>query len=571
MRNTIPAIILFLAATIAAYAPAFDAGYNFDDKPLIERNQYIRSLKNVPLFFVSKEARVPWTHGGLQNDIYRPIQSASLALSYSLWGDRPGAFHKENVLLHFINGVLVYLLLILLLGNRAVAILAALLFLVHPVQVEAVTYLVERASVLSLSFFLIAFCAFILSERKPRRFNRYAAISLVSFLLSIFTKETAVILPVILVLYLMCFRTRNVPPVKTIAAKTWWYFAGAVLFVVLRTVNLGQVAQYETISLWKRLLVMSEVFWDYLRLLVFPATLTFFPQVNSNPFQLKIAYLFFAAVVAAFIALAVFLYKRRRRAAFFLLAYLVALLPVSNIIPIKTYMQERFLYYPSVFILSLASLSIVGAVHWLGEKRGAAFKCAVIAAAGVAVIALTTRTHMRNRDWRDQETLMLKEATVNPENVRIFYDLAVTTFKEGDYDTSRDYCERALKLTHNGFYLVQIYDQLGTLDKIAKRYDRALENYHAAVRSDPSYPYPYNSMGMIYVEEGNIQEAISNFEKAVERNPSDYVFNKNLGSAYNLDGKREQALRYWKKSLEINPDQPDLKRRLLELQNSRGG
>ena len=160
-RNSILAIIVFLAATFAAYVPAFNSGYNFDDKPLLERNPYVKSLKNIPLFFVSTEARVPWTHGDLQNDIYRPLQSASFALSFNLWGDNPGWFHKENVLLHFINGVLIYFLLMTLMGTASVAFLAALLFLIHPVHVESVTYLVERASVLSLTFFLVSFYTFV--------------------------------------------------------------------------------------------------------------------------------------------------------------------------------------------------------------------------------------------------------------------------------------------------------------------------------------------------------------------------------------------------------------------------
>ena len=100
-KNTLLVIILFLVVTVTAYVPAFNGGYNFDDKPLLERNPHVKSLKNVPLFFVSKEARVPWTHGGLQNDIYRPLQSVSFAVSFYLWGDKPSAFHKENVFLHF--------------------------------------------------------------------------------------------------------------------------------------------------------------------------------------------------------------------------------------------------------------------------------------------------------------------------------------------------------------------------------------------------------------------------------------------------------------------------------------
>ena len=118
--------------------------------------------------------------------------------------------------------------------------------------------------------------------------------------------------------------------------------------------------------------------------------------------------------------------------------------------------------------------------------------------------------------------------------------------------------KRALRNTRGGFYLVQIYDLLGNLDKVAQDYEAALENYKMAIRSDPGYPFPYNSIGIIYGGQGRTKEAIPYFEKAVERNPSNYIFSKNLGSAYNLDGNKERAIYFWR---QVPRNQPGPTRR----------
>ncbi|HET6348385.1 MAG TPA: tetratricopeptide repeat protein [Candidatus Krumholzibacteria bacterium] len=563
-RNQVLVIALLVAAAAVAYFPAFDAGYNFDDRPLLQNNPQVKSLKNVPHFFASKDARVSWTRGNLKNDTYRPLQSVSFALSYSLWGDRPAMFHRENILLHAVNGVLLYFLLIALLDSTGAALLAALLFVIHPVQVEAVTYLSERASLLSMTFFLISICAFLASQRRETWFNGYTAISLAAFALSLLTKETAVILPVVLVLYCICFRDREGPAIKTVLARTWPYFLAVLIYIGVRTASLGQIAQTEALPLWQRLLIMTEVFSRYLGLTLFPRHLSFFPEINTTPFALKPAYIFYGAVLAAFIGLTVWLLGKNRRMAFFPAAYLVAFLPVSNIVPIKTFMQERFLYFPNAFMFPLVAFYVTEGLGRLGQRHGAIARYSAMAAAGLALVALTARTHVRNRDWQSQETLMLNEVKVHPGNGKAYYDLAVERFSRRDYDGARAYAEQALEHTTHNIHLAPIHNLMGKLDDIAGRDESAVQHYRMAIQMDPGYPYPYNSMGVIYARHGDFKQAIPFLEKAVELNPSSAAFYTNLGNAYFRNGDRDQALAAWNRSLAINPNQPDLRQAIRE-------
>jgi len=292
---------------------------------------------------VSKDARIPKDFtGSLQNDTYRPLQSISYAVSYSLWGLNADLYRTENILIHITNGLLLYLLLLYLFKRRMLSFLAAFFFLVHPVQIEAVTYLSGRADVLALFFYLLSFLLFIKSADSENRSNLgLRLISLVCFFLGILAKEMAATLPFIILLYLiLCKMPEGKYSFKGVARTVWPYFCILLVFMFLRTVNLERIAQMQARSVPVLVLTMVRVFGEYMRLLFFPAGLSFFREVSSGVGGTIFG--FFAAITYIYLCWKAL--KINKVAAFFLIAYSVALLPVSNIIPLKSFMQERFLY-----------------------------------------------------------------------------------------------------------------------------------------------------------------------------------------------------------------------------------
>ena len=149
-------IILIASLTFIAYSNSFNSAFHFDDYSSIIAHPYIKSIHNIPYFFYYNGS--PLTN--------RPVTMATFALNFGIGGLDPFSYHVANFLIHLANAVLVYMLLLLTLRNRIneymnVSLLASLMFAVHPIQTQAVTYIVQRAEILSSFFYLLSVVLFV--------------------------------------------------------------------------------------------------------------------------------------------------------------------------------------------------------------------------------------------------------------------------------------------------------------------------------------------------------------------------------------------------------------------------
>ncbi|GEM_PF-5516359 len=559
-------VVIFIglaALTILAYLPAFNSGYLLDDNILIKTNPAIRDPGNIPYFFISDEARMPRDFSNLRGDIYRPIQLISYTVSYALWKENIRLFHAENVLFHILNGFLVYLVLWRLFRNGLISIFGSALFLVHPVQVEAVTYLSGRADLLSLLFFLASLLTaiiFIDGKHPASRILRYVSIAL--FALALLSKEMAATLPLILGLYVLCLPQDGIADRARRAVRCVYPYIIILLFYwILRTVNLGKVAQTSLPQdIYFKISVMGQVFFGYLKLIFFPSRLTFYHDFDIIIPESGMAAFLHLVPMVLYIALCVFMYRKDRETAFFLSAYLVALLPVSNIIPIKAFMQERFLYLPVVFIIMA-----LGGVSLLMKRA----KAPIMAFACLAVAVLSTLTFARNLDWKDQETLMKKEMVLHPEQGIFYFDFGHSAFMAGRYDEALDYLMKARNRKLSAIYHTKVYDTMGNCYTVKGDIDKALDSYMKALEATPDYVYSLNSVGNILFKRGQYEDARKYFYAAHLVWPNDPLFNKNIGSASMMLGDKPNALKYWKRSLEVKKDQPDVEEFIRTAESGR--
>jgi tetratricopeptide (TPR) repeat protein len=589
----------FFLASLIVYSPAFHAGYIFDDNYLIRYNPAIRSLTNVPAFFVSKEARVPKEINDLQSDIYRPLQSVSYAASYYLWGDKPGAYHVENILLHAVNGALLFFLLRRLISSRPAAFLGALLFVVHPVQVEAVAYLSERGELLAAGLFLLSFTAFMEAEAVSRRLRKtgWYALSLGFYAASLLAKEMAITLPAILALYLMLIKVRRRSLGSWVrgALALVPYAAIGGLYFAIRTWNLGKVAQTAGREPVTVALMVVRVFGEYVKVLFFPFRLTFFHDINSAAPSADLA--FYASLGCLVLALgsAGFCLRKERQTAFFLLAFLAALLPVSNLVPIKTYMQERFLYLPLFFAVAPISIILARPWVWLGQPwanpskkpmpaqpqwRQAPANALKISAksretsavrgffflggaqslrfmvCGLAIIVFGSITAKRTASWKDEKSLIRSELEMHPRNELLYYDLGYQYFWESNYDAALPYLKHAAENAATASLRSRALDAIGDLQRNRGSFEEAIKSYKQSVVLTPGYVYSLASLGVVYCNLGDYLTAIGYLSKAVQIWPGCANYNANLGIAYFRTGETERALFYWKRALAIEPAYP---------------
>lgn len=415
------------AIVLICYANSLWDGFVFDDHIHALENPSLRSLANLPHLIFS----------------YRPLRDISYAIDFAIWGESAAGFHLTNILIHAANCVLVFFLikrLVRPLGMSLVApALAALIFAIHPLQTDAVTYISGRRDVLFALFYLAAF-HFYLSYRANRTV-KYLALFLGAWALSIASKEMGASFPILMFTWSFCelwgetsgkwFR-KFVTSIKgAFTADRWLYISLAVVgaaYTFYQTYTMGgsERAGYRGFRYWggsfyHNLLTVVHVHAWFLKQLVWPTPITqysgAFPVATTVMDKMVIVSI---VVVSAVIALGFFLLNRAPLAAFAILSYFVMLLPVSQIIPHHELLADHYLYLPMMSF---------GLLVALGVERIAAFderaRIAVYATAAIALIVCAVLTIRQNAVWRDDFTLWQANYNAVPNSPRAAYSLGV--------------------------------------------------------------------------------------------------------------------------------------------------
>lgn len=438
-RDLAPRVAVWLSVilAIAAYANSLGNGFAYDDVHIVRDNAAVHSLEAIPELL--REPYWPENRGGMARALYRPFTSLTFALDWSLWNGRPVGFHLTNVLLHGLATGLLAWLLLRLAGPWGAAVGGAL-FAVHPVHAEAVANVVGRAEILASA------CTFgVLLLALPRgRAGAIAAGSLVTapgaaaaagllYVLAVFAKESAMILPA-LVLLLDGARERWRGP-RDIG--TYFYtrrrlylafVAVAVLVLAVRfdvlgtaigsdrPATFGQHSDYAT-----RFFTMIRVWPHYVRLLLAPFELSadYSPGMILPVGSWTLLGLLGVAVAAVTLALGVALWKRAPIVSGGVFWVVIALLPVSNLVILSgVVLAERTLYVPSAGLSLVAAGLVAQAV---GSRRG---RRAAFATALVVLAVFTVLTVRRNPVWKDTSTVFTTVLRAHPESYKAQWALA---------------------------------------------------------------------------------------------------------------------------------------------------
>ncbi|MBU0605373.1 MAG: tetratricopeptide repeat protein [Candidatus Omnitrophica bacterium] len=566
LNNKVKAALLLSIFTIIVYSNSLGGEFLYDDDYFIVKNINIRSFENIPSFFTSPSAAA---FAELAQDVYRPLTTISFALDYRRWGLNTFGYHLENVVLHALNVVLLFILLQLIFGNSVVpppnapafrsgiggagcrnerkefrvgsiAFLASLLFACHPVQTEAVAWISSRSSVLFLFFYLGAFILYLLFMKAGKK--RYLAFSLVLFTASLFSKEMAISLPLLLVLYDIHFAGRE--SIKRRVLKFAPYFLLSAFFVAVRFLVINRVSQcpwwgggpYDTF------LTMLVALCDYIKILALPIKLSayYVTTVYSSIAEPRV--LMSAAAIAALIAALPFIFRRSRRTSFAICLFFAALLPVSNIVPLRAIMAERFLYLPSIgFCMLLAILLGKYAISAGAVNRSKAGRFAV-AIAAILVLLYSVRTMMRNEDWKSQVAVTNSILKINPLNPWGLATLGAAYSDRGQYEAAIKPLLKAIVLSEGYFAPRNI---LGFCYVGLGRYDEAIAVLAKALEIRPDNLEALSSMGVAYAETKRYPEAIRQFERAIKVDPSFVDGYMNLATTYDQMGEHEKAIRIY--------------------------
>jgi tetratricopeptide (TPR) repeat protein len=607
--------ILIAVVCLVCYSNTFHVPFQLDDPLNISEKPYVRDLST---FF--KPAKI----GEYRSDWPFRMRMAgffTLAINYRIHGDDVVGYHIVNLVIHLINAFLVYFLVHLTFGtpyirkletrnskfdteNRGIALFTALLFACHPIQTQAVTYIVQRFTSLATLFCLLSLVLYIKwrsttqesvagafsdthvrkSEvvtkkpkteiRKPKSGWRPAVwylSSLISAVLAMKTKEISFTLPLIICLYEVLFFEG---PVK----KRLLYlvpFLLTMLIIPLELMGLEVPAGEIIGDVIREMKVQTNISrWDYLftefRVIVTYIRLLFFPVNQNLDYDYPLYHSFFDPNVALsfLFLLSIFgigvycLFRSRfsyslssipqhssRLIAFGIFWFFITLSVESSVIPIADVIFEHRLYLPSVgfFIAVTAALSIL----WerLEDKAEWAGKAAAIGLF-VVVFLLSGATYARNTVWQSHLSLWSDVLQKSPHKVRALNNFGLALIDQGDADRAADAYEKAIALDPN---IAEPHYNMGKVYEKKGLHDKAIEEYKKAVSLRPDFADAFFDLGVAYAAKGMRDEAIMNYKIALGLNPNYAEAHFNLGVNYLSANLMKEARDEFEAALRLDP------------------
>ncbi len=501
---------LLLAAVAATFANAVGNGFVYDDQLVIVDDPAVR----LPL------------SAGLTGLNYRPLRTLSYRVDYALAGMDPRAFHVGNILYHGLAVLLVYALLVGLGAAPPGALVGALVFAVHPVQADAVSYAAGRRDVLCGLFYALGVVAYL----RYRRTGRPASLALaaVASVLAILAKEMAITLPLACVLVDRWERRRAVvaggvrQQPGAGSTRQLVYLAllallgGAALALTYgrHVLHLATERPWHGGSIGANAATVARVWTKYLQLVLWPATLSVDYSYDAFPVSTSLGdprALASIAMLTLVAALAWARWRRGGRVGLGLAWAAVTLLPVSHIVPFRELLAEHYLYVPMMGVaIAVSGVLDAAVVRWPRRRR------VVAAVAVVGVAALAARTVIRNRDWQDRITLWSATVAVYPDCARAQYNLGQAYFERSRFADAERAWHAAAALQPDDLEttrgLAMLYYRLG-------KHDAAAEKIAAVIAAKPDDGEALTLAGYIALDRGKPETARAYFDAALAHLP----------------------------------------------------
>ena len=568
MKRSTIYILLLLCLVFNVYANVYGGEFAYDDYYFIRDNPGVHTLSNFGTFFTDISRT---SSQELQFDVYRPLTTVSFAITHALFGLNPLPYHVTNIVLHALNVMLVFFLLRRVTGDETKAVLAAAIFAVHPAQVEAVSWISARGNVQSLLFMLLAFLAFLkwrdhgspaTKSSAGRRITDHGsrswlyALSLILYILSMFSKESGIVLPALLFAWLAFVPpTWRAGPSKERRATLWRhalrlvpFLAAAVAFLILRTLILGQLGQMSLHggNPFAHALFATQTIASYLKIVIAPIALTIIHDIPTTETLYGPA----SGIALSAIVLAVYLPLRLGKRSFLyplgMAWFFIALAPAMNIVPIRTFTDERFLYAP---LIGFALIAVQGAYD-LGALLP--WKRTAVAFLLCLITLYSARTIMRNRDWAGPIPLWESAARVNPVSSRAMYSLGFEHDRRGHYDTAMGYYIEAMR----GHDITGMYAMTNIARMLERRgeIERAMFVNEESMKLYPEKSHAYiNQAWILMTKLGDYGRAEQLLDRALDLDPDLYYVHAALAYLYENTSRPEAAKRHRERASRLNP------------------
>lgn len=579
-------VALITILGILTYSNTFSVPFVFDDESSITGNHVIKNLSD----FLAGS--------GYRYNPRRFIGYLTIALNYHWGGADVTGYHVVNLAIHIVSALLVYSLARLTLQTPFFAImndephrsrvrdflplLAALLFVSHPVQTQAVTYIIQRLASLSTLFFLLSLVLYARGRlcgtgQQWKAWGLYL-LSFITAVLAMRTKEIAFTLPLVMVLYELVFFCMTRRKALLLSAPVLLLLVIIPLSVIgsghgiddLMTAMDEKTRVQTDLPRLHYLLTQVRVIVTYLRLLILPVNqnLDYDYPVYSSFFSMPVLVSFlFLLAIATFGAYLLYSTRRAasptaattvaggggwfaapeyRLAGFGILWFFITLSVESSIIPIVDVIFEHRLYLPSVGSFLAASAIAAVALRHVPPVR-------VVVAAACILAALTAATFARNQVWGDTLTLARDIAEKSPRIARTHYNLALALIERGRADEALREARISADLDRED---ARPRHLIGSILAKQGHFEEAVKELTLAVTLFPEAAYSHANLGYLYLSKGMTGQAMEHLLTAFRLTPDDADLCNNIGTAYSMAANHSEAVLYFQRAVELDPLHP---------------
>jgi tetratricopeptide (TPR) repeat protein len=560
--------LILAGALVAAYANSFSVPFIFDDKVSILENPGIRKL------WPPGAALWPSAQTAISG---RPLVSLSFALNFALGGYEVWGYHAFNLLIHFLNTLLIFAIARRTLapeeapmgggvGSDWLAGAATLIWSVHPLLSESVTYTMQRTELLMALFLLLTVHMVRRSAESPGSI-RWPAAAVLSAALGMCCKEVMAAAPVLALLYDRCFLSPSFTDIfrkrwKLYAAlfSTWLILAGLIATGPrTRSVGLG----FASLTPVQYLLTQAGVILHYLRLTLFPYPLCI--DYSDWPVARSLTSVAPEGIVIAALLLAsAWAIKSRPELGFWGGWFFIILAPSSSLIPIVTELAaERRMYLP---LLSVVFLAVIGA-HRLaaGSLRMPHVRRVEAGLAAVVAISLIWATASRNEAYRTEESIWADTVAKRPRNPKALNNLGSALARAGRSDEAMPLFEKAIEIEQN---YPEAHNNLGGAFYNQRRMAEAIEQFSTAVRLKPDYAVAHLNLGLALHNRGRLDEAVAQYQEVIRLRPEDAEAHNHLGAALRSLGRGQEAIAQFKEALRLRPGYTEAQKNLNAVLSS---
>jgi len=533
-------IFIVVICTVAIYFNSLNNNFVSLDDNVYVYNNYLfnNSLSdNLAYFFTNQ-----------YNGHYHPLTMLSYAFQYKYSGLNATLYHLFNLVFHILSVVIVFYIVYSFIRRIDIAAVVTLLFGIHPMNIEAVSWISARGSVMYSFFYLTALLCYIYYLNSNGKL-KYLIFSLILFILSMLSKSAAVTLPILFICIDIYYKRKY--DKRTVLEKIPFF----LLSVVFGMIALYSAREFGSLFMaedkysgFDRLFMLSYSIVFYLKNFFYPSGFTamhFNPSKTDGmlPFEYYIA----PFIIIIIIGIIVFSKRSRKNMVFGLVFFLISLSVFLQVLPVgNTIFSERYAYVPYIGLFIIMG-NYINTIRNLKIKSYSIAKKYLYFILMIYIMFLSFTAWKRNEVWKNSVTLYSDMIKRYPNDYYGYYGLGNARIAEKKYNEALNNYNKALDLKQNA----KSFHARGVVNKYLKRVDHAIADYNMAIKLDPYLIEAYYNRAILYFELQNYNLSLSDYNMAIKFKPLFAKAYNNRGNTKFMMNDKTGACNDWQKALEL--------------------